>query len=358
MKYIDEFRNEKIAKKIIEKIQNISKKQINLMEVCGTHTVSIFRNGIRNVLPENIRLLSGPGCPVCVTPIKKIDEIIAISRVRNFIITTFGDMIRVPGSSTSLEKEKAKGADVRMVYSALDALNIARHYPNHNIAFMGAGFETTSPTIASTVLKAKKEEIKNFSVLSVAKIMPPAMQTLLEGKVNINGFLCPGHVSTIIGSAPYQFIAEKYNIPCVISGFEPLDILQAIYMLVRQIEQERAEVEIQYTRAVKPEGNKIALKKLKEVFKTVDSEWRGIGYIKQSGLDFKDKFYQYNAHKFNIEVEESREFSGCRCGDVLKGLINPTECPLFRSVCTPENPKGACMVSSEGTCAAYYKYSR
>src|SRR5665648_1003918 len=277
------------------------------MEVCGTHTVAIFRNGIRKILPSNINLISGPGCPVCVTPISYIDEIIALSREEGFIITTFGDMIRVPGSTSSLEKEKTS----------------------------------------------------NFSVLSVAKIMPPAMKALLEGKeVNIDGFICPGHVSAIIGSQPYNFITTQYKIPCVICGFEPLDILQTIYMLVKQIEDGRAEVEIQYERAVKPEGNKIALNKINEVFEVVDSDWRGIGNISLSGLEIKDKYGQFNARKFEVEIEETKEPRGCRCGEVLRGVITPPECPLFRVVCTPENPQGACMVSTEGTCAAYYKYER
>ena len=357
MKYIDEYRNKEIAQKIAREIKTISKKKVNLMEVCGTHTVSIFRNGIKNILPKNVHLLSGPGCPVCVTPIQSIDEIIALSREKDFIITTFGDMLRVPGSSSSLEKEKANVSDIKIVYSTLDAINIARSHPNKNVVFMGAGFETTSPTIASAVLKARKEEIKNFSVLSVAKIMPPALKTLLDGEVNIDGFICPGHVSAIIGSEPYHFIANQYKVPCVISGFEPLDILQGIYMLIKQIEERRAEIEIQYKRVVRPEGNKIALKKLKEVFRIVDSNWRGMGIIANSGLDLKEEFNEFNARKFNISVEESKEFSGCRCGEVLKGLITPIECPLFKTVCTPEDPKGACMVSSEGTCAAYYKYN-
>lgn len=358
MRYIDEYRNEGIAQKIIKGIKTISKKKVNLMEVCGTHTVSIFRNGIRNILPKNVHLLSGPGCPVCVTPVSYLDEIIALSRKSDFIITTFGDMIRVPGSTSSLEKEKANGADIRIVYSTLDALNIARNNPVKKVIFMGVGFETTSPTIASVILKAKEEKINNFSVLCVAKIMPPAMKSLLDAEeVNIDGFICPGHVSAIIGSEPYQFIANQYKVPCVISGFEPLDILQGIYMLIKQIEEKRAEIEIQYKRVVRPEGNKIALKKLKQVFRIVDSDWRGIGIITNSGLDLKEEFNQFNAHKFNISVEESREFSGCRCGEVLRGVIIPPECSLFGKICTPEDPKGACMVSSEGTCAAYYKYN-
>ena len=298
MRYVDEYRNKKVAQKILRRIKSISKKKINLMEVCGTHTVAIFRNGIRKILPPNINLISGPGCPVCVTPISNIDEIIALSRKDNFIITTFGDMIRVPGSTSTLEKEKIDGSDIRIVYSTLDALKIAQDNSSKEVVFMGVGFETTSPTIASVVLKAQKEKISNFSVLSVAKIMPPAMKALLEGKeVNIDGFICPGHVSAIIGSQPYDFITTQYKIPCVICGFEPLDILQTIYMLVKQIEDNRANVEIQYERAVKPEGNKIALDKINEVFEVVDSDWRGMGNISLSGLEIKDMYGQFNARR-------------------------------------------------------------
>jgi hydrogenase expression/formation protein HypD len=358
LKYIDEYRNKEIVQRTLQEIKNISKKRINLMEVCGTHTVNIFRNGIKKMLPTNINLISGPGCPVCVTPIRYIDEIIALSRESDFIITTFGDMIKVPGSTSTLEKEKANDSDIRVVYSTLDALEVARNNPSKKIVFMGVGFETTSPTIASALLKAQKDEINNFTVLSVAKIIPPAMKALLEGKeVNIDGFICPGHVSAIIGSKPYNFITTQYKVPCVICGFEPLDILQSIYMLAKQIEDDRAEVEIQYERAVKPEGNKIALDKIKEVFKVIDSDWRGIGNIPLSGLEIKDKYTQFNARKFKVEVEETKEFTGCCCGEVLRGVIIPPECPLFKKICTPEDPKGACMVSTEGTCAAYYKYN-
>jgi len=275
LRYVDEYRNREIAQKILRQIKNISKRKINLMEVCGTHTVAIFRNGIRKMLPSNINLISGPGCPVCVTPISYIDEIIALSKKDDFIITTFGDMMRVPGSTSTLEKEKANGADIRIVYSTLDALKIAQNNSSKEVVFMGVGFETTSPTIASAVLKAQKEKINNFSVLSIAKIMPPAMKALLAAKeVNIDGFICPGHVSAIIGSQPYKFITTQYKIPCTICGFEPLDILQSIHMLVKQIEDNRAEVEIQYERVVKPDGNKIALNKINEVFKVIDSDWR------------------------------------------------------------------------------------
>jgi len=358
LKYVDEYRNKEIAQKILRQVKSLSKKKINLMEVCGTHTVNIFRNGIKKMLPTNINLISGPGCPVCVTPIRYIDEIIALSREIDFIITTFGDMIKVPGSTSTLEKEKANGRDIRVVYSTLDALEIARNNPSKKIVFMGVGFETTSPTIASAILKADEEKINNFFVLSVGKVIPPAMRALLEsGEININGFICPGHVSTIIGSRPYSFIATQYSIPCVVSGFEPLDILQAIFMLAKQIEEGRAEVEIQYKRIVKPEGNKIALEKVSRVFKIVDSEWRGIGKIPLSGLEIREEYKQFNARKFEVEIEETKELKGCCCGEVLRGVIIPPECSLFRKVCTPENPQGACMVSTEGTCAAYYKYN-
>ena len=358
LKYVDEYRNKEIAQKILRQVKNLSKKKVNLMEVCGTHTVNIFRNGIKKMLPTNINLISGPGCPVCVTPIRYIDEIIALSRESDFIITTFGDMIKVPGSTSTLEKEKANGSDIRVVYSTLDALEVARNNPSKKIVFMGVGFETTSPTIASAVLKAQKDEINNFAVLSVAKIISPAMKALLDGKeVNIDGFICPGHVSAIIGSKPYNSITTQYKVPCVICGFEPLDILQSIYMLVKQIEDGRAEVEIQYERVVKPKGNKIALSKIGEVFKVVDSDWRGIGNIPLSGLEIKDKYRKFNARKFEVEIEETKESRGCRCGEVLRGVITPPECTLFKGVCTPENPQGACMVSTEGTCAAYYKYN-
>jgi len=358
LKHAQEYRDADIARHLAAQIRARSRKPVRLMEVCGTHTVSIFRSGLRSLLPGTVTLISGPGCPVCVTPISYIDEIIALSRKEDFIITTFGDMMRVPGSTSTLEKEKTDGAYIRIVYSTLDALKIAQDNSSKEVVFMGVGFETTSPTIASAVLRAQKDEINNFSVLSVAKIIPPAMKALLEGKeVNIDGFICPGHVSAVIGSKPYTFISSQYKVPCVICGFEPLDILQSIYMLVKQIEDGRAEVKIQYERAVKPEGNKIALNKINEVFKVVDSDWRGIGNISLSGLEIQDKYKQFNARKFEVEIEETREPKGCRCGEVLRGVITPSECSLFRKVCSPENPQGACMVSTEGTCAAYYKYN-
>ncbi len=359
MRYIEEYRNKEIARKILEQIKCISQKEINLMEVCGTHTVAIFRNGIKEILPPHINLISGPGCPVCVTPLRYIDEIIALSREDNFIITTFGDMMKVPGSTSTLEREKARGAEVRIVYSTLDALKIASDNPSKKVVFMGVGFETTSPTIAWAILKAEEEKIKNFLVLSAAKIMPPAMKQILESEeVHIDGFICPGHVSAIIGSYPYNFIPSQYGIPCVISGFEPLDILQSIFRLVKQIEKKEAKVEIQYKRVVKPEGNRIALEKINKVFTLVDAEWRGIGKIPLSGLEIREEYASFNARKLNVPVEETREIEGCRCGEVLRGVITPPECRLFKNICTPENPQGACMVSSEGTCAAYYQYGR
>ncbi len=360
MKYLDEFRNPEIAQKIASKISSISKKRIRLMEVCGTHTVAIFRSGIRDILPQNISLISGPGCPVCVTPDRDIDLAIEIAKKENVIFTTFGDMMKVPGTTSSLENERAIGADIRVVYSSLDALDIARKNPEKIIVFLGIGFETTSPTIASVIISAHRENIRNFLVLSAHKLIPPAMKLLLDsGDVKIDGFICPGHVSTIIGSKPYQFIPENYNIPCVISGFEPLDILQSILMLVQQIESNKADVEIEYNRIVHPEGNSVALKMLEEVFEVDDAEWRGLGIVPQSGLFIKDKYRQVDALSFfDVNVNTNTKDKGCLCGEVLRGSIIPPECPLFAGICTPDSPVGPCMVSSEGTCSAYFKYGR
>ncbi len=330
------------------------------MEVCGTHTVAIFRSGIRNILPQNISLISGPGCPVCVTPDRDIDLAIEIARKDNVIFTTFGDMMKVPGTISSLERERAMGADIRVVYSSLDALDIAIKNPQKLVVLFGIGFETTSPTIASIIISAYKENISNFLALSAHKLIPPAMKILLDsGEVKIDGFICPGHVSTIIGSKPYQFIPENYGIPCVISGFEPLDILQSILMLVQQIENNEAGVEIEYNRVVHPEGNSVALKILDEVFAVGDAEWRGLGIVPKSGLYIKDKYRQFDALSvFDISVNTYAKSEECLCGEVLRGSIIPTDCPLFGEACTPDNPVGPCMVSSEGTCSAYFRYGR
>jgi hydrogenase expression/formation protein HypD len=358
VKYLNEFRNPELAKKIISSIQAESDREIRLMEVCGTHTVAIFRSGIKNILPKNISLISGPGCPVCVTSNLEIDTAIEIAKSDDVILATFGDMIRVPGSFSSLEKERANGADIRVVYSSLDALNIANQNPNRKVVLFGIGFETTSPTIAGAILSAQNEGVKNFFVLSSHKLIPPAMKMLLEaGEVKIDGFICPGHVSTIIGSKAYDFIAQEYRVPCVIAGFEPIDILQTILMLIRQIKDGKSRVEIGYKRAVRPEGNITALNILSDVFDISDARWRGLGIVPSSGLEIKDKYRQFDAKKaFVVNVESENEPKGCLCGEVLRGVKTPIECAFFANSCTPDNPIGPCMVSSEGTCSAYFKY--
>ncbi|MBW2318106.1 MAG: hydrogenase formation protein HypD [Deltaproteobacteria bacterium] len=360
MKYLSEYRDGALASKMAERIRSISKKPARFMEICGTHTVAIFKNGVRQVLPENISLISGPGCPVCVTATRDIDKMIKVARIPEVIVATFGDMVRVPGSESSLKQEKSRGADVRMVYSAMDAVKIAQENTDKKVVFLGIGFETTAPTIAATVVAAEAQGVKNFSVLSSHKLLPPAMDALLSGgEVDVNGFMCPGHVSTIIGTAPYEVVVEQYKTPCVVMGFEPLDILQGIYMLVDQVEAGEARVEIQYRRAVAPKGNPNALKTINRVFEPCDAPWRGLGMIPKSGLTFRDSYRAFDAETlFDLEVPDSPEPPGCKCGDVLRGVNTPIDCKLFRKVCNPENPIGPCMVSSEGTCAAYFRYNR
>ncbi len=361
MRFVDEFRDPKLARKLLDGIKGLTPdREVNLMEVCGTHTVAIFKHGIKELLPQGVNLLSGPGCPVCVTPMETIDRAIALAGLPGIIFTTFGDMIKVPGSSSSLEEAKAQGKDVRIVYSSLDALRIAKENPKKKTIFFGIGFETTSPSIACTLSRAKKEGIKNFFLLSAHKLIPPAMKAILEAKeVNLAGFISPGHVSTIIGSRPYEFISKEFGTPCVISGFEPLDVLQSIYMLLLQIRERKPKVEIQYRRCVKPEGNIKAQKELDKVFEISDSSWRGLGTIPNSGLRLRKEFSSFNAEKaFDVQIESSPEPKGCLCGEILRGVRIPVECSLFVKECTPEHPIGPCMVSSEGTCATYYKYHR
>jgi len=358
MKYLDEYRDPELAKKLIASIKATSRREVRLTEVCGTHTVAIFRSGIRGMLPENISLLSGPGCPVCVTPNEDIDTAIAIARQEDTILATFGDMIKVPGSRSSLEIERAEGADIRVVYSSLDALEIARQNPRKKVMLFGIGFETTSPTIASAVLSAESENMDNFFVLVSHKLIPPAMKALLDAEdVRIDGFLCPGHVSAIIGSRPYEFIPEDYGVPCVIVGFEPLDILHSILMAIRQLESGNARVEIGYRRAVRPEGNITALKILEQVFEICDAPWRGLGLIPRSGLRFRKEYGRFDARSaFGVDVSASSEPEGCLCGEILRGAKMPPDCQFYGEACTPDNPIGPCMVSSEGTCAAYFRY--
>ncbi|GAB6182327.1 hydrogenase formation protein HypD [Thermodesulfovibrio hydrogeniphilus] len=346
----------RLIKIFADKIQ----RQINLMEVCGTHTVSIFRHGIRSLLPQNIKLLSGPGCPVCVTPIEDIDRMLFIAKQPEVIVTTFGDMMRVPGSNGSLYKAKAEGTDIRMVYSPLDALKIAEENKNKNVVFFAVGFETTSPLIAATIHEAERKGIPNFSIYSVHKLVPPALEILVNTEeLKLDGFILPGHVSTIIGSKVYEFIPHRYKKSCVITGFDADDILNAVAMLLKQIIDNEPKVEIQYTDAVKPEGNPKAVEFISKYFETCDSNWRGIGLIPKSGLKLKKEFAHRDAEViFEIPLLPSKEPQGCQCGLILRGVKLPPQCPLFAKVCTPENPVGACMVSSEGSCSAYYKYGR
>ena len=358
MKHMDEYRDPVIAKALVEKIQETHQRPVRLMEICGTHTMAIFRHGIRSLIPDTIELVSGPGCPVCVTAIEELDRAIKLARQRNVIVTTFGDMIRVPGSESSLQEESARGADIRMVYSTFDALKIAQDNPTKEVVFLGVGFETTAPTVAAAIKSAEAQGIGNFSVLSSHKLLPPAMNALLEGgELHIDGFIAPGHVSTIIGISPYEKVAARFGTPCVVVGFEPVDILQGILMLCQLIQENRPEARIQYVRVVRPEGNPNALKLLDEVFEPCDSAWRGLGLVPMSGLAIRQEYAGLDARKrFDLEVPPAQEPPGCRCAEILRGACKPPDCKLFRSVCNPSNPVGACMVSSEGTCAAYFKY--
>lgn len=331
---------------------------IRLMEICGTHTVAIFRSGLRQLLPDNIELVSGPGCPVCVTAHEDIDRIIWLAQQPDVTITTFGDLLRVPGSTSSLQQERSRGADVRMVYASFDALQVARENPQRRVVFLGIGFETTAPTVAAAVRQAAVEGLRNFSVFSAHKLLPPAMRALLESRdISLNGFLCPGHVTTVIGAHAYREIAMRYRMPCVVTGFEPLDLLQGIYMLVDQLAGKQASVVNQYRRAVTWEGNTAAVKIMEEVFEPADATWRGLGSIPASGLRLRAAWRDFDATlHFSMPQIQVKEHPGCRCGEVLRGIIPPPRCGLFRKICTPQQPLGPCMVSSEGTCGAYYRY--
>ena len=358
IRHMEEYRDPEISLRIIDKIKNFSGKEARLMEVCGTHTMSIFRNGIRALLPETITLISGPGCPVCVTAQNDIDAFIELSRVDDVIITTFGDLIRVPGTRSSLQKEKGKGRDIRVVYSTFDALEIAKENPGKKIVFLGVGFETTAPTIAASIISANEIALDNYFVFSAHKLVPPALEALMgtEG-VKIDGFILPGHVSVIIGTRAYLPFFKRYKIPCAVAGFEPIDILQAIFMLTKQIETNNPALVNEYKRAVTFEGNEKAQETMRDVFETVDVTWRGMGIIPESGLKIRESFASFDAEKtFDISVPFSKDPKGCSCGEVLTGLKIPSECTLYKNLCTPMNPIGPCMVSSEGTCAAYYRY--
>ena len=358
LKHIEEYRDARISKNLIEQIKAISKCNIRLMEVCGTHTVSIFRSGLRSLLPATIALLSGPGCPVCVTDQREIDAFIELARLDDVIVATFGDLMRVPGSRSSLQKERAEGHDIRIVYSTVDALKIARQNPGKKVVFLGVGFETTAPTVAAAIQQANALNVANFSVISAHKLVPPALDALmsLEG-VELDGFILPGHVSVIIGLDAYQPFFDKYRIPCVVAGFEPADILQAVAKLVEMIETAAPQLDNAYPRAVTERGNPKAQKILQDIFEPADVCWRGIGMIPQSGLKIKAEYARHDAEQqFELQVPEAKIPPGCACGDILTGKKSPPDCRLYRKVCTPTDPVGPCMVSTEGTCAAYYKY--
>jgi hydrogenase expression/formation protein HypD len=351
---------ERLAPLLLEKIAGLADHRMRLMEVCGTHTVAIFRSGIRSLLPDTVELISGPGCPVCVTPAGEIDRAIALARQEGVTLATFGDLMRVPGSESSLQGERASGAAIRVVLSPLDALKIAQENPDRKVVFFAVGFETTSPAIAAAVQEAQRRGLGNFYLLSSQRVIPPAVRALLSGgKVQIDGFILPGHVSVIIGRAPYLLISEEFGLPGVITGFEPLDILEGIYMLLRQRDEGRTAIEIQYSRAVKEEGNQHAIEILNAVFAPVDARWRGLGMIPASGLDLREEYAAMDAAQaFDIPYAEVEDPPGCLCGEVLQGIHRPMDCPLFGTQCTPEEPIGPCMVSSEGSCAAYFKYGR
>ena len=362
MKYVDEFRNGNLARRMATEITNISKGQkFKFMEVCGGHTHTIFKHGIEDILPENIELIHGPGCPVCVLPMGRIDDAIAIAKTEGTIFTTFGDMMRVPGSQGSLLDAKAVGADVRFIYSPLDALKIARQNPKKEVVFFAIGFETTAPSTAVTLLQAKNEDIQNFSVFCNHVTIVPTIKAILDSPdLRLDGFIGPGHVSMVIGLRTYQFIARDYQKPVVISGFEPLDIIQSILMLLKQYQTGKVVVENQYKRVVRPEGN---LKSLEVIAQTMELrpyfEWRGLGFITHSALKIRSDFVQWDAEeRFEVPGLQVADPKACQCGEVLKGVIKPWECKVFGTACTPETPIGSCMVSPEGACAAYFNYGR
>ena len=361
MKYIQEFRNPEISKLLIQQIKELSTqihRKVNLMEICGGHTYAIFRFGINKVLPENINLISGPGCPVCVTSQSYIDEAIEYAKQPNTIIVTYGDLVRVPGSYSSLTKEKSNGTRVEICYSPMEAIELTKKNPDKEIVFLGIGFETTTPLTASLIVEAQKQNIKNLSVLSAHKTMPDALFALLDAEsVQVNGLICPGHVSAITGYSIYNKVVEELAIPSVICGFEPNDILQTILMLLQQVSTGQAKIENQYTRGVRKEGNTLAQNLIQKVFLPVTSEWRGIGEIPGSGLEISETFSQFNVRrKLKIQIPEPKIIKGCICGEIMQGVKKPTDCNLFAKICNPQNPQGACMVSSEGGCATYYKF--
>ena len=365
MKYLSEFRDPILADKLINEIKSdidllkYSERKIRMMEVCGGHTHTIFKYGLEQLLPKEIELIHGPGCPVCVLPINKVDECVELAEEKQVILTTFGDAIRVPGSKKSLLQAKAEGADIRIVYSPMDALDIAVKNPGKDVVFFALGFETTMPSTALTVQEAKKQEVLNFSILCNHITIPQTLKALLDtDNLNLDAFIGPGHVNMIIGTEVYDFIVNQYKKPIVISGFEPLDILQSISMLIKQLLENRCEIENQYKRVVSKKGNIIAQEAINNVYQIKEySEWRGLGLIPESGVMLRNEYELYDAEKkYDLKTVNTPDPEKCQCGEVLQGFIKPYECKLFGKECTPHNPIGALMVSSEGSCAAYYNY--
>jgi hydrogenase expression/formation protein HypD len=360
MKYLNEFRNPELAQKLLDEIHQLTTRHWAIMEVCGGQTHSIIRNGIDQLLPDKIELIHGPGCPVCVTPLEMIDKGLAIASRPGVIFCSFGDMLRVPGSAKDLFRVKSEGGDVRIVYSPLDAVAIARANPDKEVVFFGIGFETTAPANAMAVFQAKKQGLTNFSMLVSHVLVPPAIEAIMSSPVNrVQAFLAAGHVCSVMGTWQYEPLAEEYRVPIVVTGFEPLDILEGIRQTVRLLENGRFQVSNAYSRAVQPMGNLPAQKMLQDVFTVTDRTWRGIGQIPQSGWRLSDAYAAFDAErKFDVGHIHTEESAICRSGEVLQGLIKPHECAAFGKECTPRNPLGATMVSSEGACAAYYQYGR
>ena len=363
MRFVDEYRSADVAGRLAERIAGLVEpgRTYKVMEVCGGHTHAIYKHGVEDLLPPEIELVHGPGCPVCVIPMGRQDDALAIARRPEVIFTTFGDMMRVPSSEGSLLDAKARGADVRMVYSPLDALRIAREHPDREVVFFAIGFETTTPSTALTLLRARAEGITNFSVFANHVTIIPAIRAILDSPdLRLSGFIGPGHVSTVIGTRPYRFIARDYGLPIAVSGFEPLDVLQGVYMVMRQLAEGRREVENQYTRVVREEGNRLALQAIAQTMELRTTfEWRGLGFISQSALKLRDEFAAFDAEvRFALPAVRVADPKACQCGEVLKGVIKPWECKVFGTACTPDRPIGTCMVSSEGACAAYYNYGR
>lgn len=358
LKFLDEYRDSALSTEIAEKIISISTKPINIMEVCGGHTMAIRKNGIHKLVGEKINLISGPGCPVCVSAISDVDRAIALSRIDSVCVCTFGDLFYVPGTDSSLAKEKANGADIRIVYSVKDVIEFARAERDKKFIFISIGFETTVPTAAAAVVEAYEKGINNFYILSLNKTLPNALKVLLRSPYStIDALICPGHVSTITGIDMYRFIVNKLKIPCCVTGFEPTDILTSIYILTKLYQDATPELVNGYKRAVRDKGNEVAQAVIKEVFKPIDATWRGIGTIQESGLGLKNRYKRFDAmENFDVKIPKPYENPNCICGDILTGHKKPTDCALFKKACTPTDPKGACMVSSEGSCAAVFKY--